>query len=132
MSKREVLTAMGKLNEFLSLGRSMQIPYHQMQVSTSEWLGLRRANVPANPFNTLRRVVAQYRAGEEKMAYEERADVARTTGLGGQLMKPRTFREQMQDQIAYHKSKIANLEAVLESMTPEVEKFVEALQKAEL
>ena len=44
----------------------------------------------------------------------------------------RTFREQMQDQIAYHKAKIEDLENILNSMTPEVEKFVEALQKVNL
>ena len=44
-------------------------------------------------------------------------------------IKPRTFRETVQDQIAYHLSKIEDLQGVLESMTPEVEKFVEALQK---
>ena len=43
--------------------------------------------------------------------------------------KPRTFREQIQDQIAHHKAKVDDLEAVLVSMTPEVEKFVEAMQK---
>lgn len=42
---------------------------------------------------------------------------------------PRGFRETIQDQIAYHKAKIEGLQAVIDSMTPEVEKFVEALQK---
>lgn len=43
--------------------------------------------------------------------------------------KPRTFKENIQDQIAHHKAKIADLEAVRDSMSPEVEKFVEALQR---
>ena len=45
------------------------------------------------------------------------------------LMNPRTFKETIQDQIAFHKNKIADLEAVRDSMSPEVEKFVEALQR---
>lgn len=61
-------------------------------------------------------------------AYPVDAQLMKESRLGA-LVKPRTFREQMQDQIAYHKSKVADLEGVLESMTPEVEKFVEALQK---
>ena len=48
-----------------------------------------------------------------------------TTGL----VRPRTFKETIQDQIATHKMKIADLEAVRDSMSPEVEKFVEALQR---
>jgi len=44
-------------------------------------------------------------------------------------IKSRTFREQIQDQISYHQARITDLEGVLESMTPEVEKFVEAIQK---
>jgi hypothetical protein len=50
-------------------------------------------------------------------------DSAKTIG------KPRTLRETIQDQIAYHKSKIADLEAARDSLTPEVESFVEAFQK---
>lgn len=46
--------------------------------------------------------------------------------------KPRTFKENIQDQIAAHKAKIEELQNVLDSMSPEVEKFVEALQKANL
>lgn len=43
--------------------------------------------------------------------------------------RKRTFKETIQDQIAYHKAKVAELEAVNESLTPEIEKFVEAIQK---
>jgi len=43
--------------------------------------------------------------------------------------KPRTFKETIQDQIAFHKNKVAELEAVQYSLTPEIEQFVEALQK---
>ena len=42
---------------------------------------------------------------------------------------PRTFKETINDQIAFHKAKIADLEAVRDSMSPEVEKFVEAIQR---
>lgn len=43
--------------------------------------------------------------------------------------KPRTFKETISDQIAFHKSKVAELEAVRDSLTPEIERFVEAIQK---
>lgn len=43
--------------------------------------------------------------------------------------KPRTFRETIQDQMTHHESKRAELQAVLDSLTPEVEKFVEAMQR---
>jgi hypothetical protein len=43
--------------------------------------------------------------------------------------KPRTFKETIQDQIAFHKNKVAELEAVRDSLSPEIEKFVEAMQK---
>ena len=46
--------------------------------------------------------------------------------------KERSFKETVGDRIAHHKSEIAKLEAVLESMSPEVEKFVEAFQRARL
>ena len=42
---------------------------------------------------------------------------------------PRTFKQSIEDQIAHHKNKLAELEAVKESLTPEIEKFVEAMQK---
>ncbi len=42
---------------------------------------------------------------------------------------PRTFKESIQDQISFHERKIIELKAVHESLTPEIEKFVEALQK---
>jgi hypothetical protein len=45
------------------------------------------------------------------------------------VYKPRTFKETIQDQITAHKSKVAELEGVRDSMSPEIEKFVEALQK---
>ena len=47
----------------------------------------------------------------------------------GNVYKKRTFREEIQDQIAAHEAKKADLQAVLDSLTPEVEKFVEAIQK---
>lgn len=46
-----------------------------------------------------------------------------------QGFKPRTFKETLSDQIACHERKIAELKAVYSSLTPELEKFVEALQK---
>lgn len=46
--------------------------------------------------------------------------------------KRRTFKETILDQIVAHKAKIDELQAVIDSMTPEVEKFVEAMQKARL
>ena len=47
----------------------------------------------------------------------------------GQLARPRTLREQLQDQIAHHKAKIADLEEACEALTPDVEKALNALQK---
>lgn len=41
----------------------------------------------------------------------------------------RTFRQTVQDKIAYHQSQIDAAQAVLDSMSPEVERFVEAVQK---
>ena len=43
--------------------------------------------------------------------------------------KLRTFKETLGDQILYHKRKVAELEAVHKALTPELETFVEALQK---
>ena len=43
--------------------------------------------------------------------------------------KPRTFKETIADQIVYHQRKIDELNEVRDSLTPEVEAFVEALQK---
>ena len=63
------------------------------------------------------------------MAYDMERTASAPTPM---MMKPRTFRETIQDQIAHHEAKISELKGVLESMTPEVEKFVEALQKANL
>jgi len=45
------------------------------------------------------------------------------------LAKPRTFKESIADQIAYHQSKVEELKAVHDSLTPEIERFVEAMQK---
>jgi len=45
------------------------------------------------------------------------------------LARPRTFRETIADLIAYHEAKIKDLQAVRDSLTPEVETFVEAIQK---
>lgn len=50
-------------------------------------------------------------------------------GMQNSLAKPRSFREQLKDQIAYHKAKIESIQAVLDSLTPEVENFIEALNK---
>ena len=47
----------------------------------------------------------------------------------GQLARPRTLREQLQDQIAHHKAKIADLEEACGALTPDVEKALNALQK---
>ena len=81
-----------------------------------------------NPLYTLRSLTQ----GEEKMAYETASRDNPSAIIGGQLLRQRTFREQIRDQIAHHKAKITDLENVLDSMTPEVEKFVEALQKVNL
>lgn len=59
---------------------------------------------------------------------EGQAMAKSATGALG-TYKQRTFREQIQDQIAFHKAKIDDLQEVLDSMSPEVEKFVEAIQK---
>jgi hypothetical protein len=56
-------------------------------------------------------------------------DVLAKEMSSGQMTRPRSFRENIQDQISYHESKIKDLKAVLESLTPEVEKFVEAIQR---
>ena len=49
--------------------------------------------------------------------------------MGNSLVRPRTFRETIQDQITSLQARIADLEAVRDSLTPEVESFVEAIQK---
>lgn len=43
--------------------------------------------------------------------------------------KPRTIREQVQDQIAHHTAKVADLQEALDALTPDVEKALNALQK---
>lgn len=48
------------------------------------------------------------------------------------MVTTRTFKATLADQIAYHERKIAELKAVHDSLTPELEKFVEALQKVSL
>jgi hypothetical protein len=55
------------------------------------------------------------------------SDARTQEGLG--QFKSRTFKETLGDQILYHKRKIAELDAVYASLTPELETFVEALQK---
>ena len=47
----------------------------------------------------------------------------------GQLVRPRTFKESIADQIAYHQRKVEELQAVHNSLTPEIERFVEAMQQ---
>lgn len=54
---------------------------------------------------------------------------AKETGMLNAVPKPRTFKETIGDQIAYHQRKIDELTAVRDSLTPDVEKFVEALQR---
>lgn len=44
-------------------------------------------------------------------------------------VKPRTLREQVQDQIAFHTAKIADLQDALDALTPDIEKALNALQK---
>ena len=70
------------------------------------------------------------RQGMEKMAVE--GGWAGSTGPALGVYKPRTFKENIQDQIVAHQNKITELQNVLDSMSPDVEKFVEALQKANL
>jgi hypothetical protein len=43
--------------------------------------------------------------------------------------QPRTFLQTIDDQIAYHSSKIRDLQEVKDSLSPEVLKFVEAIQR---
>lgn len=61
-------------------------------------------------------------AYEQKMAMDRMANA-------NQPARPRTIREQLEDQIAHHKAKIADLEAACEALTPDVEKALDALQK---
>lgn len=56
-------------------------------------------------------------------------DIEKYGAASGLAIKPRTFKENIQDQIAYHKRKVAELEEVRDSLSPEIEKFVEAMQK---
>jgi len=52
------------------------------------------------------------------------------TELAQSLSKsPRTFKESIGDQIAFHRRKVEELQAVFDSLTPDIEKFVEAMQK---
>jgi hypothetical protein len=51
------------------------------------------------------------------------------SAYAGQLAKPRTLREQLQDQIAFHKRKVADLEEACEALSPDVEKALNALAK---
>jgi len=50
-----------------------------------------------------------------------------TGGIGS--YKPRSLREQIQDQIAYHGGKIEDLIAAKAALTPDVEKALDALPK---
>lgn len=52
-----------------------------------------------------------------------------TASKNASMVLKRTYRERIQDKIAYHKSEIANLESLLNTLTPEVEKFIDASQK---
>jgi len=54
------------------------------------------------------------------------------TGKSEYSDRQRTFKETIQDKIAFHKSKVDDLQSLIDSMSPEVEKFVEALQKSSL
>lgn len=47
----------------------------------------------------------------------------------GQLIKPRTLREQLQDRIASYESQIADLREAIDALSPDVEKALNALQK---
>lgn len=68
-------------------------------------------------FNQLIRGERDYGAKEEAMS------------LGGRIVKRRTFKEQINDEIASHQARIKELQEVLDSLSPEVERFVEAVQK---
>lgn len=129
-------TALGKLMEHwhpdkaIAFGQLLRdIPFGEQSWTVFGNSYNQRINMPRNPFNQLRQLIQRQSAGEEKMAHDIAYGASTAAGM---VVKLRTFREQMQDQIAYHKAKIADLEGVLNSMTPEVEKFVEALQKANL
>lgn len=58
------------------------------------------------------------------------AEIGKKSSLG--TYEPRTFEEQIRDRIAHYQSQINNLQSVLDSMSPDVKKFVGALQKANL
>jgi len=45
------------------------------------------------------------------------------------IYKPRSLREQLTDRIAQHQAQIDNLKEALDSMAPEVERALNALQK---
>lgn len=55
--------------------------------------------------------------------------LAESPQTDARMARQRTLREQLQDQIAYHRSKIADLEEACEALTPDVEKALNALQK---
>ncbi len=48
------------------------------------------------------------------------------------VYRERTFKERIADKIAYHTAEIEKLKAVHDTMTPDLEKFVEALNKVRL
>lgn len=52
-----------------------------------------------------------------------------TAKMGQMNVRTRTFKETIGDQISYHQRKVQELKAVYDALTPELEKFVEALQK---
>ena len=66
--------------------------------------------------------------GLNKYAESEQTACSPIRG-GGSLVKSRTLREQLQDQIAHHQAKVADLQAACDALTPDVEKALDALQK---
>ena len=69
---------------------------------------------------------------KDKMIDTQLAKGAWDNALKDTIAKQRTFRETINDQILFHNNKIKELQDVLDSLTPDVEKFIEALQKANL
>ncbi len=58
----------------------------------------------------------------------EQEQMERISG-GPVQYKPRTLRETIDDQISHHKSKITDLEEAKKSLTPDVERALNALAK---
>ena len=61
--------------------------------------------------------------------YDEQEAQCVQTAKSTAMVKPRTLREQLQDQISHHEAKIADLREAVDSLSPDVEKALNALGK---